>query len=482
MENATQFGIYKILFFVFCCLNFGQVLAQDYYVDLEGNKHDIEIQDWNFDKVIVVENGSEIGLIPENVKYIYRDIAGVYYLSIDSLLNKSNHQLFFIPSIESIKALSIDNFRDENFEVWVSGQYIIYNLNKLGYRFEKNQEENIIDAEVKDVFIFHEDKGFYKIVSSDIDEEDYKLLISKFISDKELIKEIFQEDTDLKPKKFLSFFDKNISPLNAVFYNDKDMTTYSIHALKEKGALVLVLNLNKQKIDLYRSSGNEKIANNLEAELLQLNISFSYSFLDSNVFNFCDVYIIDASNRTAFINGKRDSIFLNKDLEIDESIVFDKDFYLFLSEGVYYETQLAYPNFDGHKKMVTSTPVQQDVLIIKDIENTQLLYSKFQSFIRIPTASFMVKKKVEKNTNGNSSFSLVDKAKSIEEKSGLKKVDLNAISAIYSMNIKLHRFYNKTFNSTPQYDMGLEWNAKYYYVEYDQTWRLNPFKKYSLKQ
>lgn len=462
MENATQFGIYRI--FIFLLLNiFGlNLFAQDYYVDLEGKQHEIEISSWNFDVFQYQEAGEIKTLAPHQVQTVYRSQAEVIYVPISSLLKTDHHQAFFIPTIQSLKALSTDNFRDENFEVWLTGDYVVYEVQNLGATFVKDINVNIESVEAYDVFIYSDKAGFNKIVSSKIENDAYKVLLSKYISRASLKDSIFNDKIPLKPKKFLSFFHENESPLTAIIHSDKDKAAYYIKTLKEEGALILLLNLDLKKIELYRNAGNEKLANQLEEGLLKDNLSYAYSFLDTQVFNFCNVYVTDAKNRSLILNGVKENIFLDKNLQIDSNVVLKEEFYLFARQGVLFETRLENSNYNTQKKIVSSTPVVQDAMVIYDVVNTQVV-EPFPNYIRIATARFLINKKVAKGKKKENDQQFNDLVSKMKVTSGLNNFNLNALGVATSFNANFHNYYNKRGNEKVSNSKVYQWNAKYTY-------------------
>ena len=131
MENATPFGIYRIFFFLLLNIFGLNLLAQDYYVDLQGNQHEVEITKWNFNQFSYKENDELKSLTPNEVSAVYRVQTEIWYYPISSFLNNDKHQAFFIPSYENLVDLSMDNYRDENFEVWITGDYVIYEIKIL---------------------------------------------------------------------------------------------------------------------------------------------------------------------------------------------------------------------------------------------------------------------------------------------------------------------------------------------------------------
>lgn len=475
MENATQFGIYKVSLFLLLNIFWLNLLAQDYYIGLDGNKHEIEITKWNFNKFYFKENDELKSFTPNEIAAVYRIQSEVWYYPIASLLNSNKHQAFFIPSYESLIELSTDNFRDENFEVWVTGDYVVYEIQNYGTDFTKN--EDLISIQTGDVFIYSEKAGFNKIVSSDIEEDTYKVLLSKYITRASLKDSIFNDEVKLKPNKFLSFFDENESPLTAILHNDKDKAEYYIQSLREGGALIVLLNLDLKKIELYRNSGNEKLAKKLEDNLLKTNLSFSYGFLDSSVFNFCKVYISEANNINKILNGETQNIFLNKNLEIDSSIVLKEKFFLFARKGTLYEEQLIDANENLNKKQATSTPVVQEALVIYDLNNNQVM-GPFPNYSRIQTSTFMLKQHYIALAKNQENFNKEDFEKVIKVKiESLEELKLNVFVTAFRMNVSFFQFYKKIEKF--KFKRNYSWINKHIWEKdkwYDNNYRNNnPF-------
>jgi len=494
MGNAIQFGIYRIGLSFFSLCSILMLRAQDFYVDTQGVKHEIEISKWFVNQCFIsVENKVEPLFIDE-VQAIYRGQAEVQYVPYSNFVKKLDYLDFLLPSVESLRSLGTDYFKDEHFEIWISGPYVVYQVSKAIYSKESDyfdvaniaqyeeKFEDITFFNSKDeissgvVFVYHDSVGFNKIVAGDIEDDYFRLQISKYTFNARLDDSIFSAEFKLKQSKFLNFFDEEISRLTAVQYNDEDLADYYITSLRNGGALVVLLNLDKKKIELYRNSGNTKLANELEEKLNFENKMYTISFLDSQVFDFCKVYLTDAKNRGLVLNGTTEPIFLNKNLEIDSGILLQEKFVLFARGGQVFETQLA-NQFNTQKKVVTSNPVIQDAMVIYDASNVQII-DPFPFFVRTSTASFVskdkmkrskkVKNKLAVNTD-NSTFDFVDIALELQKRNNLEKLDRNTLGIAYTFNNNFYSYYLKATNHKVNvpYGQNFKWNNSYNYSNFN---------------
>jgi hypothetical protein len=502
MGNAIQFGIYRIslIFFSFCSIYILQ--AQDYYEDTAGVKRNIKIEKWHLNQCFFKSEDKENPLFIDEIQGIYRSQAELTYVPYSNFVKNIEYLNFLMPSIESLRALETDYFKDENFEVWLTNQYVVYHLINPDYANEgdfynvsngNDYKEKFIDDNLFNqkgesglqeihsgvVFVFHDSVGLNKIVANDIEDDYFKLQISKYTFNSRLNDSIFNTEFKLKQKNFLNFFNEEISPLTAVQYNDEDLADYYISSLRNGGALIVLLNLDKKKIDLYRNSGNTKLADELEEKLNFENKMYARSFLDPKVFDFCKVYLTDAKNRGLVLNGTSEAIFLNQNLEIDSSIIFEQDFVLFARKGQVFETQLADP-FNTKKKVVSSNPVVQDAMVIYDTGNVHLL-DPFPFFIRASTASYGSKEKMKKSKkvkaqleisprNTTSDLELADVANDLQRESELDK---GILAVAYSFNYNFYKYYLKASKRKVPTSFDYQWKNTYSYT--NSNWTPAPF-------
>ena len=501
MGNAIQFGIYRFVLIGIFGLSFFTVAAQDFVLSLKEDTQKIKISSWYLNQFLYQEDTKTF--FTDEVNAVYRAESEVVYQPYSSFVEDLDYVDFLLPTIESIRALGTDYFRDENLEVWVTGDYVLYEIRSSRYAKEKylsnvvldeNQQDKLSDSKLfasneKDslieipnnvIFIYHDSVGFNKIVADDIEEDYFKLLLSRYTFDAKLNDTIFSEDFKLKDKNFLDFFDEEISALTAVQYSDKDLAEYYITSLRDHGALILLLNLDMRKIELYRNSGNTKLADNLERDLWEQNISYYLGFTDTALFNFCNVYVTDAKNRTAILAGETQNIFLNKDLKVDSTITLKEDFYLFARKGQVFETQLIDP--DNHKKKeVTSTPVVQNAMVIYGRDNVQVM-SPFPFYVRISTAQLGNKKKIKKKETEidekSSSFEEFDNlTKYVETKYNVENLKSSELAVAISFDQNLTRFYNNIINGRAQNFKRFDWGNEKVWT--NGAWEMAPVHFYS---
>lgn len=468
MGNAIQFGTYRISFILILFLLSTQLSAQDLYIDKAGVEHKVELTRWYLNQAFIKKDDQVKPLFINELNLLYRDQAQVVYVPYSNYVQQADYLNFLIPTVESLRALRTDYFRDEHLEVWISGNYLVYHItsanyvspsdffdvsNSAVYQAQYNDpelfEQKGLDALPKVqngvVFIYHDDVGFSKIVSSDMEDDYFKLQISKYTFDSNLNDSIFGQDFKLKSRKFLDFFDQEISHLTAIQYSDDDLARYYISSLHQEGALILLLNLDKRKIDLYRNAGNTKLADKLEEELLIENKSLALAFLEKGIYNFSALYVTDAKNRNSILNGIAKNIFLDANLKVDSAISLKEEFHLFARGGQVFETQMMDQN-NPHKKQVTSTTVIQDALVIYDHNNIQLM-DPFPFFVRQATAQINAISRSKKNRNNKvfenkNGFEDVKTAvSSLKESSGFEQLETNKVGLALSFNTNFKIFY-----------------------------------------
>ena len=493
MGNAIQFGIYRISLIVSSLFIFTQSFSQDYYVDLKGDTQSVEISEWYFNHFYYQEDDQVAAKFCDEFSIVYRAESEVSYKPYSSFVDELDYVNFLLPSTESLKNLSTDYFEDEHVKVWITGTYIVYvtnnpnynNANQIGagyspVSYPENYQEKFLDPNLfqsKDsnlreipsgvVFIYEDSLGFSKIVADDMEQDYFELLFSRYSSNPSFNESIFNGDLKLKQKNFLKDFDKYIRPLTAVQFNDKDLAGYYINKLND-GALVLLLNLDLKKIKLYRDSGNDKLADELESKLLKDNLSYAIGFLEPALFNFCHVYVTDAKNRANLLQGVRENIFLNINLELDSSIVLEEDFFLFARKGQVFETQALYQD-NQKKKVMTSAPVVQDALVIYDHNNVQLM-APFPFYIREGTALISANKDMESGKVDISNYKALSSY--LKDKYHVEDLEKSSLGVASSMNVQLHKFLENNVRFKSSSFERLKWSN--YRIYENAVWQERP--------
>ena len=482
MGSAIQSGIYKIFLFFFSLSSGFCLLAQDYYVDRQGDTHYVSIADWHIDYFLCNDENEQYFISVSQVLSVYRSQAELVYKPYSIQVGDGEYADFFMPEIASFKALQTDFFRDEIYNMWSSGQYLLFEVynaqNLLNVNLEELQQKEgwtqIVDFEellksgsnelssqkLPDglLIIYHDEVGFNLVVTGDMEEDYFKLLISKYSFNRELNDSLFSGDLKVKQKNFLDFFDERISPLTAVQWDDTDLAEYYINSLKEYGALVVLLNLDMRKIELYRDAGNASLADKLEEELKLENQSYAAVFRDAAIFDFCPVYITDAKNMSAILDGQRENIFLNTELSIDSNIAMNEDFCLFVRKGQVYETQ-AVNQATWKRQKITSNPVVQDAFVIYDASNVQIM-PPFPFYERISTARYS---QIEYYTGSDNLSDVSSAIKYLKKKYGLLDLDRNSIEVASSMNRNLHGFHKKVVHRYRKFQKQLTWHNSFIY-------------------
>lgn len=151
--------------------------------------------------------------------------------------------------------------------------------------------------------------------------------------------------------------------------SDRELAFQQIENLKS-GALIVRLRVNSKKVAAYQSVGNDELANKLIEKQRQRNFEMMAAFISN--FDYCPVYFIYANDYIYLNDGLKKGFFVGENLEVDTSIVLNELNYFYCDFGTVYQQALANQT-DGNTKMVTSTPMLQEALVIKNKQLTQLL-------------------------------------------------------------------------------------------------------------
>lgn len=230
------------------------------------------------------------------------------------------------------------------------------------------------------------------------------------------------------------------------FKSDRKKAFAQIESLRDGGALVLRLSLHKKNADLYRKAGNIKLADKLEKDLRLQNQLLATTFLDES-FNFCDVYIIETKDYGRVINGEESGYFLDRDLNIDSSIVLTHKNILFIEVGNVYEVVRRDDSF--LKSEVSSTPIVQNALVIKDRNMEQLMkpfpFNVPLDGIFLDPSSFVVYQKGKEN--GDLKFEdMTDYNNYMRKKYNFNKKQIFVAQKIFNLNLRLFGFHATAMN------------------------------------
>lgn len=228
------------------------------------------------------------------------------------------------------------------------------------------------------------------------------------------------------------------------YKSDRKEAFAQIEALKDGGALVLRLTLHKKNADLYRQAGNIKLADRLEKDLREQNRLIATTFLDES-FNFCEVYIIETTDYGKVINGEKSGYFLDRNLKIDSNIVFDNDYFFFVEIGNVYEVVRKDDSF--LKSEVSSTPIVQNALVIKDKDGQQL----FKPFpfnvpldgIFLDPSSFVIYLRGISTSGRELKFNEMSEYNTyIRKKYNFNKSEVFTAQKIFNLNLRLFGFHS----------------------------------------
>lgn len=163
------------------------------------------------------------------------------------------------------------------------------------------------------------------------------------------------------------------------FSNDREKAFTQI-ALLKNGALIVRFRTQDRKIEAYRNAGNIKLANQLEKELSDFNKALAQAF--KTYYQFSKVFFMYPADYSKFLEGDTVGYFYNYNLELDTTIAIDRlDDFFICEYGPVYAEDIIDPN-NARTKVVTSTPMLQDALVIKDTDLNQLL-SPFPNHVSI---------------------------------------------------------------------------------------------------
>lgn len=110
---------------------------------------------------------------------------------------------------------------------------------------------------------------------------------------------------------------------------EKERASSTLRALKS-GAVVVRLKTSERSVDAYRRAGKTDIADRIVAERKKQNQKMYYAY--KTYFTFCPVYFIYAKDTKQLMDGNR-KIFLNEDLNYDDTISFNYTNYIFSEYG-----------------------------------------------------------------------------------------------------------------------------------------------------
>lgn len=166
---------------------------------------------------------------------------------------------------------------------------------------------------------------------------------------------------------------------------------YYIKSLKDHGALIVRLNYKTKAINALMQSGNSNYANQIRYQQAEENSMIMQAFRKH--YSFCPVYFISYDSTTAFIEGRRSSIFLNPDLKIDSSIHTTATFFLFAEIGTL-ETPVAADKLIPEQEN-SQRGLMDEVLVIRNTD-LSLLHDPFPYYVQRPASWEGRVKKLEK--------------------------------------------------------------------------------------
>jgi hypothetical protein len=124
----------------------------------------------------------------------------------------------------------------------------------------------------------------------------------------------------------------------------KIIGAWQINQLKE-GALVVKLKANALAINAVKKQGNVQLAERMRLEAAGVNTNIMRAF--RNNYTFSKVYFIYGSSVDSLLNGKREGIFLDTNLNVDANIVLNEKFYLLAEIDRLYNSSIGFVKEDS---------------------------------------------------------------------------------------------------------------------------------------
>ena len=124
----------------------------------------------------------------------------------------------------------------------------------------------------------------------------------------------------------------------------KIIGAWQINQLKE-GALVVKLKANSLAITALKKQGNMQLAERMRLEAAGINANILRAFKSN--YTFSKVYFIYGSAVDSLLNGKREGVFLDTNLNVDAKIVMNEKFYLLVELDRLYNSSIGFVKEDS---------------------------------------------------------------------------------------------------------------------------------------
>ncbi len=151
----------------------------------------------------------------------------------------------------------------------------------------------------------------------------------------QLEKNVFNRD-DYKDKNQFEKFQKR----------RKIIGGWQINQLKT-GALIVKLKTNRTLINELTKAGNIDLAEKKRLEMFITNKNIVSAYRDN--LNFCKVYFIFSSSSDSLLNGTKNGIFLDSNLNVDPYIELKEKFYLIAEKDNVYNSSIGFVAEDSAK-------------------------------------------------------------------------------------------------------------------------------------
>jgi hypothetical protein len=124
----------------------------------------------------------------------------------------------------------------------------------------------------------------------------------------------------------------------------KIISAWQINQLKE-GALVVKLKANALVINALKKQGNLRLAERMQLEAAGINTNIMRAFKRN--YTFSKIYFVYGSAVDSLLNGKREGIFLDTNLNVDAKIAMNEKFYLIAEIDRLYNSSIGFVREDS---------------------------------------------------------------------------------------------------------------------------------------
>ncbi|HQQ93458.1 MAG TPA: hypothetical protein PLQ93_02800 [Bacteroidia bacterium] len=135
--------------------------------------------------------------------------------------------------------------------------------------------------------------------------------------------------------------------------------------------MVVRLRSNRLLLDELKKNGKAELAKTKTLEQFAINRNTMMAYIEN--LNFCKVYFIYSNSSDSLMNGVRQGIFLDTNLNIDPAIQLKETFYLLAERDYGYNSSIGFVKEDSARMVKeTGTAVRQMAVVLKNKYGHQL--------------------------------------------------------------------------------------------------------------